>query len=113
MFASDNIRLIEILENIYYNPVCHLAEYRFFPELTIYGVPSALKDGIVSLYPYHSHLQRFHHGRGLFLLLAVATAFSMLKVPNWERLYILNDLQLIVRSYKYLNICNPPLKMNG
>ena len=26
---------------------------------------------------------------------------------------ILNDLQLIVRSYKYLNICNPPLKMNG
>ena len=26
---------------------------------------------------------------------------------------ILNDLQLIVRSYKYLNICNPPLEMNG
>ena len=26
---------------------------------------------------------------------------------------ILNDLQLIVTSYKYLNICNPPLKMNG
>ena len=26
---------------------------------------------------------------------------------------ILNDLQLIVRSYKYLYICNPPLKMNG
>ena len=26
---------------------------------------------------------------------------------------ILNDLQLIVRSYKYLKICNPPLKMNG
>ena len=26
---------------------------------------------------------------------------------------ILNDLQLIVGSYKYLNICNPPLKMNG
>ena len=26
---------------------------------------------------------------------------------------ILNDLQFIVRSYKYLNICNPPLKMNG
>ena len=26
---------------------------------------------------------------------------------------ILNDLQLIVRSYKYLNICNPPLNMNG
>ena len=26
---------------------------------------------------------------------------------------ILNDLQLIVRSYEYLNICNPPLKMNG
>ena len=25
---------------------------------------------------------------------------------------ILNDLQLIVRSYKYLNI-RPPLKMNG
>ena len=26
---------------------------------------------------------------------------------------IINDLQLIERSYKYLNICNPPLKMNG
>ena len=26
---------------------------------------------------------------------------------------ILNDLQFIVRSYKYLNICNPPLKMIG
>ena len=26
---------------------------------------------------------------------------------------ILNDMQLILRSYKYLNICNPPLKMNG
>ena len=38
----------------------------------------------------------------------------MLKVPNWKSTSkILNDLQLIVRSYKYLNICNPPLKMNG
>ena len=26
---------------------------------------------------------------------------------------ILNDLQLTVRSYKYLNTSNPPLKMNG
>ena len=24
-FASDSIRLINILENIYHNPVCHLA----------------------------------------------------------------------------------------
>ena len=28
----------------------------------------------------------FHRGRGLFLLLAVATGFYMLKVPNWESL---------------------------
>ena len=26
---------------------------------------------------------------------------------------ILNDMQLIVRSYKYLNICNPPLHPLG
>ena len=26
---------------------------------------------------------------------------------------ILNDLQMIVKSYKYLNICNPPMIMNG
>ena len=46
-------------------------------------------------------------GVAYFLLLAVATGFYMLKVPNWEAyLEILNDLQLIVRSYKYLNICN-------
>ena len=30
--------------------------------------------------------QRFHRGRGLFLLLAVATGFYMLKVPSWESL---------------------------
>ena len=32
--------------------------------------------------------QRFHRGRGLFLLhvLAVVTGFYMLKVPNWESL---------------------------
>ena len=34
------IRLINILQNIYYNPVYHLAfaEFRFYPELIIYGV---------------------------------------------------------------------------
>ena len=31
-------------------------------------------------------IERFHHGRGLFLLLAVATGFYMLNVPNWESL---------------------------
>ena len=31
-------------------------------------------------------IERFHRGRGLFLLLAVATGFYMLKVPNWESL---------------------------
>ena len=31
-------------------------------------------------------IERFHHGRGLFLLLAVATGFYMLKVPSWESL---------------------------
>ena len=30
--------------------------------------------------------ERFHRGRGLILLLAVATGFYMLKVPNWESL---------------------------
>ena len=32
-------------------------------------------------------IERFHRGRGLFLLLAVATGFYMLKVPNWESLH--------------------------
>ena len=39
-----------------------LAEFRFFLELTIYGVyllEMALKDGIVALYTYHSHLPGF------------------------------------------------------
>ena len=31
-------------------------------------------------------IEHFHRGRGLFLLLAVATGFYMLKVPNWESL---------------------------
>ena len=31
-------------------------------------------------------IERFHHGRGLMLLLAVATGFYMLKVPSWESL---------------------------
>ena len=31
-------------------------------------------------------IERFHRGRGLFLLVAVATGFYMLKVPNWESL---------------------------
>ena len=33
-----------------------------------------------------STIERFHRGRGLFLLLAVATGFYMLKVSNWESL---------------------------
>ena len=51
-------------------------------------------------------------GRGLFLLLAVATGFLYAESSKLGKLTseILNDLQLIVRSYKYLNICNPPLK---
>ena len=57
-------------------------------------------------------IERFHRGRGLFLLLSVATGFYMLKVPKLTS-EILNDLQLMVRSCKYLTICNPPLKMNG
>ena len=39
-----------------------LAEFRFFVERTISGVDlleMALKDGIVALYPYHSHLPGF------------------------------------------------------
>ena len=39
-----------------------LAEFRFFLELTVDGVyllEIALKDGIVALYPYHSHLPGF------------------------------------------------------
>ena len=31
-------------------------------------------------------IECFHRGRGLFLLLAVATGFYKLKVPNWESL---------------------------
>ena len=35
--------------------------------------------------PFTSNaIERFHHGCGLFLLLAVATVFYMLKVPSWE-----------------------------
>ena len=58
-FASDNIRLIKILENIYYNQDCHLAckiLKRFFLETTISGVDlleMTLNGGIVALYPYH------------------------------------------------------------
>ena len=39
-----------------------LAEFIFILELTIYGVyllEMALKDGIMALYPYHSHLPGF------------------------------------------------------
>ena len=39
-----------------------LAEFIFFLDLTIYCVyllEMALKDGIVALYPYHSHLPGF------------------------------------------------------
>ena len=39
-----------------------LAEFRFFLERTISGVyllEMALKDGIVALYPYHSHIPGF------------------------------------------------------
>ena len=49
----------------------------------------------------------FHRGRGLFLLLAVATGFYMhAEGSKLGKLTseILNDLQLIVISYKYLNI---------
>ena len=41
------------------------------------------KEGKGSL----KRIERFHRGRGLFLLLAVATGFYMLKVPNWESLH--------------------------
>ena len=30
-------------------------------------------------------IEHFYHGHGLFLLLAMAAGFYMLKVPNWER----------------------------
>ena len=56
-------------------------------------------------------IEHFYHGRGLVLLLAVAIGSYMLKVPSWERLppkYFAVDNE----SYKYLNICNPPLKIN-
>ena len=59
---------------------------------------------------------RFHRGHGLFLLatccgnrVLYAESSKLGKLTS----EILNDLQLIVRSYKYLNICIPPLKMNG
>ena len=44
-------------------------------------------------------IERFHRGRGLFLLLAVATGFYMLKVPNWESLP--PKFAVDMRSYKY------------
>ena len=51
---------IKVLENIYSNPVCHLAEKsRFLLERTISGVDhhdKALKDRIVALYPYYIQL---------------------------------------------------------
>ena len=52
------------IENIYYKiPFATLlAEFRFFLERTISGVDlldMALKDDIVALYPYHSHLPGF------------------------------------------------------
>ena len=57
---------IKILENIYYNPVCHLAcrilKKRFFLERTISDVDileMTLQSGIVTLYPYHGHLPGF------------------------------------------------------
>ena len=45
-------------------------------------------------------IEGFHHRRGLFVLLAVATGFYMLKSSKLGKLTseILNDLQLIVRS---------------
>ena len=70
-------------------------------------------SGSTSFFGMHAWLkERFHHGRGLFLLLAVATDAESSKLGKLTS-EILNDLQLIVRTYKYLNICNPPLKMNG
>ena len=59
--VSDNIKLIKILENIYYNPVLP-EEFRFLLGRTISSVDlldMALKDGIIVLYPYHSHLPGF------------------------------------------------------
>ena len=62
-------------------------------------------------------IQRFHRGCGLLLLYTIcgnrvlyAESSNLGKLITSE---IINDLQLIVRSYKYLNICNPPLKLNG
>ena len=56
-----------------------------------------------------TNIECFHRGRGFLLLLLVVESSKLGKLTS----EIINDLQLIVRSYKYLNICNPPLKMNG
>ena len=40
----------------------------------------------ITLLASNALIERFHRGRGLILLLAVATGFYMLKVPNWESL---------------------------
>ena len=48
-------------------------------------MPTGPSTGVVACILLVSS-ERFHRGRGLFLLLAVATGFYMLKVPNWESL---------------------------
>ena len=63
------------------------------PEVTVprpaIKLTPRMSTPVVSLSKIHvsnGFLERFHHGRGLFLLFAVATGFYMLKVPNWESL---------------------------
>ena len=51
-----------------------------------HGSPTVLS--YIKCYKLHDnsfplYIERFHRGRGLFLLLAVVTGFYMLKVPNW------------------------------
>ena len=59
-FASDNIKYLRISTIIQFATL--LEEFRFLLGTTISGVDlldMALKDGIVALYPYHSHLLGF------------------------------------------------------
>ena len=60
MFASDNIRLVKILENIYYNPVCHLASKKiFFLKEGLDLLDMTLNGGIIALYSYTVTFQAF------------------------------------------------------
>ena len=51
--------LIKILENIYYNPVYHLAHRIFFPVSGVDLLEMMLEGDIVALYSYHGRLLGF------------------------------------------------------